>query len=499
MPGLRSFSLFRLLIAAAAILLAFVLWSALGSRDDGTARYRTAAVDRGQLQLAISATGALRALSTVDVGSQVSGQVKSVEVDFNQRVQAGQVIARIDPATFEARLNQARADLASARAALEEAIANRRNAEADYVRKRELAERRLIAGSELDLALAARDQARARVGSAEAAVLQRQAAVANAELDLRHTELRSPVDGVVLNRAVEPGQTVAASFQTPVLFQIAEDLSQMLIELSVDESDVGQLRAGQPVRFTVDAFPGREFAGQVKQVRLSATNTQNVITYPVIVAVDNPDGSLLPGMTANAEIEVSRREGVLRVPIAALRYRPADAPEPPAGAMRVGGSELAAAIPAMVAPLNLDASQRAALDADLAAMRERMQQRRTAAAGQAAGPAVPGGGPGGGVMIVAGAGNGAPSPEAIQQAILRRVLEGFAGFRASLDEARRAAFDQALREHLSARRATLWRLQYGKPVPVPVRVGASDSRHAEVQGEGLSEGDLVIVGEELAG
>src|SRR5690606_4974608 len=161
---------------------------------------------------------------------------------------------------------------------------------------------------------------------AEAAVLQRQATVDNAELDLSNTVLRSPVDGVVLNRAVEPGQTVAASFQTPVLFQIAEDLSQMLIELSIDESDVGQLREGQPVRFTVDAFPRREFSGRVKQVRLSATNTQNVITYPVIVSVDNPDGSLLPGMTANAEIEVSQRQQVLRVPNAALRYRPADAP-----------------------------------------------------------------------------------------------------------------------------------------------------------------------------
>lgn len=308
MPGPARRPWTRPLIAVVVIaLLAFGLWQVLGGNGEPAARYRTAAVDRSDLRVAISATGALRALSTVDVGSQVSGQILSVEVDFNDRVQAGQVIARIDPATFEARLNQTRADLASARASLNEAIAARRNAEADYERKRELAERQLIARSELDQALAARDQARARVGSAEAAVLQRQAAVDNAELDLSNTVLRSPVDGVVLNRAVEPGQTVAASFQTPVLFQIAEDLSQMLIELTIDESDVGQLREGQPVRFTVDAFPGREFAGRVKQVRLSATNTQNVITYPVIVAVDNPDGSLLPGMTANAEIEVSAR------------------------------------------------------------------------------------------------------------------------------------------------------------------------------------------------
>lgn len=495
MPGPARRPWTRPLIAVVVIaLLAFGLWQVLGGNGEPAARYRTAAVDRSDLRVAISATGALRALSTVDVGSQVSGQILSVEVDFNDRVQAGQVIARIDPATFEARLNQTRADLASARASLNEAIAARRNAEADYERKRELAERQLIARSELDQALAARDQARARVGSAEAAVLQRQAAVDNAELDLSNTVLRSPVDGVVLNRAVEPGQTVAASFQTPVLFQIAEDLSQMLIELTIDESDVGQLREGQPVRFTVDAFPGREFAGRVKQVRLSATNTQNVITYPVIVAVDNPDGSLLPGMTANAEIEVSARREVLRVPVAALRYRPADAPETPAGGMRAGG-DLLAAIPTLVAPLDLDEGQRAALDRDLAAMRERMQQRR-AAGGQ--GPAPGGPASPGGVMVAAG-GNGAPSPEAMQQAMYRRMLEGFAGFRASLDEARRGAFDQALREHLSARQVTLYRLENGQPVPVTVRVGVTDSRHAEVQGEGLAEGDLVIIGEEAAG
>ena len=392
MPGPARRPWTRLLIAAVVVaLLAFGLWQVLGGNGEPAARYRTAAVDRGDLRVAISATGALRALSTVDVGSQVSGQILSVAVDFNDRVQAGQVIARIDPATFEARLNQTKADLASAHASLNEAIANRRNAEADYERKRELAERQLIARSELDQALAARDQARARVGSAEAAVLQRQATVDNAELDLSNTVLRSPVDGVVLNRAVEPGQTVAASFQTPVLFQIAEDLSQMLIELSIDESDVGQLREGQPVRFTVDAFPRREFSGRVRQVRLSATNTQNVITYPVIVSVDNPDGSLLPGMTANAEIEVSQRQQVLRVPNAALRYRPADAP------------------------------------------------------------------------------------------------------------AQRQAFDQALLDHLSARQATLWRLADGRPQPVTVRVGVSDSRHAEVRGEGLAEGDQVIIGEEAAG
>ncbi len=483
----------------AAGLLGLGAWWWLGRDAAPAASFRTAPVERGDLRVAISATGSLRALSTVDVGSQVSGQVLTVEVDFNDRVSAGQVIARIDPANFEARLSQARADLTSALASLNEARATLKNAEADHARKQELAARQLVARSELDQAIATRDQARARVGSAEAAVKQREAAIANAELDLRYTVLTSPVDGVVLNRAVQPGQTVAASFQTPVLFQIAEDLSQMLIELAIDESDVGQLREGQPVRFTVDAFPGRDFVGRVKQVRLSATNTQNVITYPVVVAVDNPDGVLLPGMTANAEIEVSRKEGVLRVPNAALRYTPAgaEAEAPAAGGMRFGGGNFAAELPALVAPLQLDATQQAAFDADLAKMRERAEAARAAAAqggGRPAGAA--GGPPAGAVVMSGGPGGGMPSPEAIAQMIAKRMQENFAGFRASLRDEQRSAFDAALRELLAARRVTVWKLVDGAPVAVPARAGVSDSTHTEIRGEGLAEGDLVIVGEE---
>lgn len=502
MPGAVARSRFRFLVPAIVVAaLAGGAWWWFGTDRAPAAAYRTAPVDRGDLRVSISATGSLRALSTVDVGSQVSGQMLSVEVDFNDRVSAGQVIARIDPANFQARLSQTRADLTSARASLNEARATLKNAEADYARKQELAARQLIARSELDQALAARDQARARVGSAEAAVLQREAGVANAELELSYTELKSPVDGVVLNRAVEPGQTVAASFQTPVLFQIAEDLSQMRIELAIDESDVGQLREGQPVRFTVDAFPGRDFRGKVKQVRLSATNTQNVITYPVVVAVENPDGTLLPGMTANAEIEVSRKEGVLRVPNAALRYKPADAAEdaPAAGGMRLGGN-VSAEIPALAATLGLTPPQQAALDADLAKMRERAEAARAAMAagggqGQRPGAGMAGGAPGGAVMVMGGPGGGAPSPEAIAQMIAKRMQENFKDFRASLDEGQRARFDAGVVEMLSARRITVYKLVDGLPVAVPARAGISDSSHTEIRAEGLAEGDLVVTGE----
>ncbi|WP_374605165.1 efflux RND transporter periplasmic adaptor subunit [Arenimonas sp.] len=323
-PTRRPFRLYLVIAAVALALLA--AWWFTGRDGEAAGAYRTATVERGDVRVVISATGTLRATTTVDVGSQVSGQVLEVLADYNDRVTQGQAIARLDPAPFQTRLDQAEADLASARASVNEARASVTNAEADYRRKRDLVERQLIARSEADLALAARDQARARVVSAEAAVRQRQAAVGNARLDVDYTVIRSPVDGVVLLRDIEPGQTVAASFQTPVLFQIAEDLAQMQIDLSVDEADVGQIREGLPVSFTVDAYPDRQFSGEVRQVRLAATATSNVITYPVVVQVQNADLSLLPGMTASAEIVVDGREGVLRVPNAALRYTPPDAP-----------------------------------------------------------------------------------------------------------------------------------------------------------------------------
>ena len=352
----------RFLIIAAVLGLAVLAWWAWSARaPEAGGGFRTGAVDRGDVRVVISATGTLRATTTVDVGSQVSGQMDEVLVDFNDRVEKDQAIAKLDPAPFQSRVKQTEADLASARASVNEAQATLRNAEADYARKSDLAARQLIARNELDLALAARDQARARVVSARAGVQQRQAAVDNALLDVAYTIIRSPVDGVILLRAVEPGQTVAASFQTPVLFQIAEDLGQMQIDLSIDEADVGQIKEGLPVSFTVDAFPDRQFQGEVKQVRLSATSTANVISYPVVVQVDNRDLSLLPGMTASAEIVVSRREGVLRVPNAALRYTPPDADAAAAPAASRGG--FGGELPRVADALQLDATQRATVGA----------------------------------------------------------------------------------------------------------------------------------------
>lgn len=465
-------------------------WFWLAGSSSTATSYRTVKAERGDLRVAISATGSLKALSTVDIGSQVSGQVLEVLADFNDRVERDQILARIDPANFGARLTQARAALASARASLQEAQAAQKNAEADYSRKQELAARQLVSRSDIDLAVAAREQAIARVASARAQIQQAEANVANAELDLTYTVIRSPVDGVVLSRTAEPGQTVAASFQSPVLFQIAEDLSQMQIELSVDESDVGQIRAGQPVKFTVDAFAGRDFRGEVKQVRLSAVNTQNVITYPVIIAVENPDFVLLPGMTANASIEVSERRGVLRVPNAALRFKPADAPAENPMARMFSGGNLGEELARMIAPLTLSPAQQAAFDADAAAARERAERMRQQVQQRMA---QSGGGGGGGFMM---AGGSAPTQAQIAAGMAARVRESYAGFLATLDAGQRERFDIALNELLNARSVTLYVLQDGKPVAVQTRAGLSDSSHTEIVGSALSEGALVITGSE---
>ena len=486
----RPAALRRLLPAAVVlVLLALALAWWRGGGEDAPA-LRTEPASRGELRQRISATGTLRALSTVDIGSQVSGQVLAVEVDYNDAVTAGQVLAQLDPAPFRSRLVQAEADLAAARAQLAEATANARNAEADHARKVGLAERRLIAASEADLALAARDQARARIASARASVQQREAAVANVQLDLDYTVIRSPVDGVVLARLVEPGQTVAASLQAPVLFQIAEDLGQMRIELSIDEADVGQVRPGLPVSFTVDAFPDREFAGRVQQVRLAAVESSGVITYPVIVLLANPDGALLPGMTASAEIEVARRDDALRVPNAALRFRPAGAEVEAAAPSGMGGMAGAGdALRRIAESLQLDEVQRSAFEADAEAQRARMEamaaQRR--AGGGGPGPGGPGG-PG-------GAGPGAGMTEAqLRERVLQRLQQGYAGFRATLDDARAATWDAELRALASARSGQVYVLDAeGRPQPVRVRLGTSDGSHTEILG-GLEEGQPVVVG-----
>jgi len=476
------------------VLAAAAYWF-MGSRgDSGVQGYRTDAVTRGEIRTAISATGTLSATATVDVGTQVSGILQTVDVDYNDAVKKNQVIARIDPSTYQARLDQANASLASARAGLNEAQASARNAEADYSRKSDLAKRQLVSRTDADLALANRDQARARIVSANAQVKQQQANVDSARLDLEKTVIRSPVDGVVLSRAVEPGQTVAASLQTPVLFKIAGDLRQMEIVLAIDEADIGQVRNGQSVKFSVDAFPDRNFRGKVKQIRLAATNTSNVITYPVVVEVENGDQTLLPGMTANAEIEISNRENVLSIANSALRFKPNDPNSQTAtagaGAQARNGVMISESLAKVADGLKLDTAQREAFDAAVTAMRERADAMRKAAAARTEGQASRTfGGPAGGGQRQGGNGG---SDGARRMA--ERMKQSFAPFRSMLSPEQQQTWDAELVVLATAKRAPVYKLVDGKPEQITVRLGSSDGTRTEIMGEALAEGDLIIIG-----
>ena len=307
-----------------------------------TYEYVSATVDRGEVVRRVTASGKLRALNTIKVGAEVSGQITRVYVDFNSPVRAGQVLAEIDPTRLSARVQQARAQVASAQASLALAEASGARAqseigiqEREFSRRSQLAERSFLSKSALDGASSVLSSARAniRTTAAQAASARAQISQANAELssallDLSRTTIVAPASGVIINKLVEPGTTVAASFQTPNLFEIAADTTRMQVEASVDEADIGQVREGQPVRFTVDSYPGETFAATVRQIRKSATETQNVVSYLVILNVDNKDGKLLPGMTANVEIITGQKQNVTRVPTTTLRFRPRAADMP---------------------------------------------------------------------------------------------------------------------------------------------------------------------------
>lgn len=486
-------------VAVVAILGAGAWYWTSRKADGAESAYRTVTVERGDIRVAISATGTLSAISTVTVGSQISGQVTDVLVDYNSEVKKGEVLARIDPSTYEAQIEQGNAQIANAQASLKQAQATLANAELDYTRKADLGTQKLVAQSDVDLARAARDQARAQVNAAQASIRQQTASTQTTRVNLDRTVIRSPVDGVVLTRSIEPGQTVAASLQAPELFTIAEDLSKMKIELAVDEADIGQVKVGQAVSFTVDAFADRQFRGEVQQVRLSATTTSNVVTYPVVVSVDNSDGTLLPGLTVNAEIEVSKRDDILKISNAALRYKPtgeeanatAAAQAPQGGQNR--GSGVSDDLVRVAGALQLKPEQQSAFDAALAALRER-QAARAAQAQQRGGGSMFGG-PGGGPRPGGNSSSGGGAMQAqIRQRMAERMQQDFAPFRATLDDQQRQRWDGELRTLLGAKRAPVYKLVNGKPDMVQVRVGASDGTSTEVSGA-VKEGDVVVVGE----
>jgi HlyD family secretion protein len=323
-------------LIAALVLIAIGLLVAFQFRASDGPKYFTAKTDRGDIRQVVEATGTINAVITVQVGSQVSGNISRLYVDFNSRVKKGQVIAQIDPALFEGALLQATADLGNARANLAVAQANLQKAhaaqvqtKADYERIRNLAEHAIMSPQQLDLAkvnydtaVASLSAAEAQVNQAEAQVQQKTAAVKVAQTNVAYTTIRAPIDGTVIARNVDVGQTVAASLQAPTLFTIAQDLTKMQVYASTDESDVGSIRPRQLATFIVDAYPKQTFTGTVSQVRMNATTVQNVVTYNTIIDFDNPDLKLFPGMTAYVTIPVASVIGVLRVPNGALRYKP---------------------------------------------------------------------------------------------------------------------------------------------------------------------------------
>jgi HlyD family secretion protein len=280
-------------------------------RNGGSENYQIATVTRGPITQAVTATGTLNPVVNVQVGSQVSGNVSKLFADFNSQVKAGQVVAQIDPALFQATVTQAEGDLANSQAALELAKVNGTRTQDLFARK---------TSSQADL-----DQAMANLHQAEANVKIKQGALDKAKADLDHCTITSPIDGIVISRNVDVGQTVAASLQAPVIFQIANDLTKMQIDSNVAEADVGVLEVGQDVDFNVDAFPMRTFHGKVVQVRNAPITVQNVVTYDTVIGVRNPDLKLKPGMTANVSIIVAHKDNVLQIKNAALRYRPAEA------------------------------------------------------------------------------------------------------------------------------------------------------------------------------
>lgn len=508
------------LAVAAAAVAGYGWWSARGD----TTNYRLAKVERGTITAAVSATGTVNPVTAVSVGSQVSGQIKELLADFNSEVKKNQVIARIDPEAFNLRVTQAMADVEATRATVlsqranvaalsaevSRAKVNAADAERELQRNRALVEKNFVSAAALDKAQATFDAAReqvktaqaqlaageAQISNVQALVRQRESQLAQARVDLERTTIRAPVDGTVVKKSVEPGQTVAASLQAPELFIIAQDLRQMQVETSIDEAEVGRIRVGQAATFTVDSFPGRVFNGTVSQMRKAALVVQNVVTYTAIIATSNPDLRLFPGMTANVRIVVETRENVVRVPNSALRFRPAgatvearetsatadsaDAPAPSdegkgtgkgAGKGRggAGGSER------LVKELGLNPEQQARLEAIMKESRDRMRG-----------------------IDAEDKGERRKQAEAMRAEQRARIAE-------MLTPEQRKRYEEmtVASRPGSGRQVTSGRVwvpgEEGKPKGVSVRTGLTDGTYSELVSGELPEGSQVIVGTQDAG
>ncbi|MCM2359858.1 MAG: efflux RND transporter periplasmic adaptor subunit [Geobacteraceae bacterium] len=312
----------RKLFIAAVIMVILVAGILTLIRKPPAPLFKTAKIERGTLVSTVSATGSLAAVVTVQVGTQVSGTIQKLFVDFNSPVKRGQAIAQIDPALFIAKVEETKGNYLTSQANLEKAKADLADTRRNLERNRQLLKDGIISQADFDAAETKFLQAQAAAKAAEGNVSQNRGTYSQAQTNLEYATIKSPKDGIVVSRNVDVGQTVAASFQTPTLFTIAQDLTKMEINTSVDEADISKVKVGQPVSFTVDSYPDSKFTGTVTQIRNAPIFTQNVVTYIVIVGVDNKDLSLKPGMTANVTIETARRDNVLKIPSAALRFKP---------------------------------------------------------------------------------------------------------------------------------------------------------------------------------
>ncbi len=485
--------------------------------------FRQAIIERGSLTAAVSATGTLNPVVSVQVGSQVSGQVKEIFVDYNSVVKKGDVIARIDPESFALRVNQAMSDLEASRAteltqranvaALQAEVSRAQvglaEAERGYKRNQTLVEKGFVSQAALETSqsvvanareLVKTAQAQRAVGDAqvrngEALVKQRESQLSQAKVDLERTTIRAPVDGIVISRSVDAGQTVAASLQAPVLFLIARNLTDMQVETSIDEAEIGRVAIGQDATFTVDSFPGRTFRGKITQVRKAALVVQNVVTYVAIISAPNPDLTLLPGMTTNVRITVANRDNVLRAPNAALRYRPPGAAAQAKGGKKDekgpaqksagnaappgGGGQAQATRERLTRELDLSSEQQAKLEAI---------QKSTA-------------------EKIAALGKDDPAQRKKEAGRLR--AQSRTEIAAILNEDQRKRYEALAAEQRGVveTRGTVWVTEgkgagkgegKGAPKAVNVRLGISDGTFTELLGGELKEGDAVIVGAAVA-